>query len=111
MIPTPTPTLLEQLVDRVATATNHLAETILGCNATFWGQPTEVILAELNRDISVTMEVFGAQEPLAQACNDSLSLLESSKYTSRAPVTKGRADIVFDGTSFVVVPPTEPESV
>lgn len=99
----------EQLVLQAGEATHHLASTLATTNQQFWSLPTDRLLAVLNADVAATLATFAANTALGTQVNASLDALAVPKFGSRAPVTPGRSDIVFDGTAFVYVAPPEPE--
>jgi hypothetical protein len=99
----------EQLVLQAGEATHHLASTLASTNAAFWRTPTDRLLAILNADLPSTLATFEANTALGLQVNASLDALAVPRFSTRAPVTAGRSDIVFDGTAFVYVAPPEPE--
>ena len=101
----------EQLVLQAGEATHHLASTLTTTNAQFWSLPTDRLLAVLNADLPATLATFEANTALGLQVNASLDALAVPRFSTRAPVTAGRSDIVFDGTAFVYVAPPEPEPV
>jgi hypothetical protein len=98
----------EALVLQAGEATHHLASTLATTNAQFWAIPTDRLLAVLNADIPATLATFSANTALGLQVNASLDALAVPQFASRAPVTAGRSDVVFDGTAFVLVIPPEP---
>jgi hypothetical protein len=100
----------EQLVLQAGEATHHLASTLATTNAQFWSLPTDRLLAVLNADIPATLATFAATTALGLQVNASLDALAVPQFASRAPVTAGRSDIVFDGTAFIYIAPPEPNS-
>jgi len=96
-------------VIRAATALHHAAVILRAENDRFWSLPTERLLGVLNADIQRTLATFSANTTAGTAINALLDEEASPLLTARAPVTPGRSDIVFDGQSFVYVPPPEPE--
>jgi hypothetical protein len=98
----------EQLVLQAGEATHHLASTLATTNAQFWSLPTDRLLAVLNADIPATLATFAANTALGLQVNASLDALAVPQFASRAPVTAGRSDIVFDGTVFEYITPPEP---
>jgi len=99
----------EQLVLQAGEATHHLASTLATTNAAFWSLPTDRLLAVLNADIPATLATFAANTALGMQVNASLDALAVPRFATRAPVTAGRTDIVFDGAAFVYIAPPEPE--
>ena len=99
----------EQLVLQAGEATHHLASTLTTTNAQFWSLPTDRLLAVLNADVPATLATFAANTALGVQVNASLDALAVSRFATRAPVTAGRLDIVFDGAAFVYIAPPEPE--
>lgn len=99
----------EQLVLQAGEATHHLASTLATTNQQFWSLPTDRLLAVLNADIPATLATFAANTALGVQVNASLDALAVPRFATRAPVTAGRSDIVFDGAAFVYVAPPEPE--
>jgi hypothetical protein len=93
------------LIVSVGEAVNHLAAMMQRANQQFWGIETTRLLAILNEDVPVTLATFAANTELAGAVNAQLDGLDLQQFTFRAPMTKGREDIVFDGTEFVYVSP------
>ena len=99
----------DALILQAGEATHHLASTLASTNAQFWSLPTDRLLAVLNADIPATLATFEANTALGLQVNASLDALAVSRFSTRAPVTAGRSDIVFDGAAFVYVAPPEPE--
>lgn len=99
----------DQLVIRAAEATHHLASVLSTAHQAFWALPAERLLSVLNADIAATLATFQANTDLGTACNASLDAIALPHLSTRAPVTPGRADIVFDGTAFVYVPEPTPD--
>jgi hypothetical protein len=99
----------DALVLQAGEATHHLASTLASTNASFWSIPTDRLLAILNADLPSTLATFEANTALGLQVNASLDALAVPRFSTRAPVTAGRSDIVFDGASFVYVAPPEPE--
>ena len=95
----------EQLVLQAGEATHHLASTLTTTNAQFWSLPTDRLLAVLNADIPATLATFAANTALGVQVNASLDALAVPQFTTRAPVTAGRTDIVFNGTAFEYITP------
>ena len=93
----------EQLVLQAGEATHHLASTLATTNQQFWSLPTDRLLAVLNADIPATLATFAANTALGVQVNASLDALAVPRFATRAPVTAGRSDIIFDGTSFIQV--------
>jgi hypothetical protein len=98
----------EQLVLQAGEATHHLASTLASTNAQFWSLPTDRLLAVLNADIPATLATFAANTALGLQVNASLDALDVPRFASRAPVTAGRSDIIFNGTMFEYIAPPEP---
>ena len=98
----------EQLVLQAGEATHHLASVLASTNAMFWQLPTDRLLAVLNADVAATLATFQANTALGMTVNASLDALAVARFSARAPLEMGRADIVFDGAAFVYVAP-EPE--
>ena len=88
----------------VAEATHHLASTIRNANARFWELPTGRLLDLLNANVPLTLATFAANTALGTAVNASLDELALPQFPTRAPVQPGRADIIFDGTAFILKP-------
>ena len=93
---------------RAATALHHAATVIKSENTRFWAVPTVRLLAVLNADVPLTLATFAANTQAGTEVNALLDAVASPDLPTRAPVTAGRSDIVFDGTAFVYVAP-EPE--
>ena len=92
-----------------AQATNGLAATLKNANDQFWSLPTDRLLAVLNHDTQTTLATFAANSVTGNAINAVLDQLALPQFVNRAPVAQGRADIVFDGTEFVLVAPVGAE--
>ena len=88
----------------VAEATHHLAAILKARNERFWSQPTDRLLNVLNSDAAATISILATNEALGTAVNASLDALGSDRFPTRAPLSS-RADITFDGTAFIVIPP------
>ena len=99
----------EALILQAGEATHHLASTLATTNSAFWATPTDQLLETLNADIPTTLATFALNSSLGAAVNSSLDALDVATFSTRAPVTAGRSDIVFDGTAFVYVAPPAPE--
>jgi len=99
----------EALIMQAGQATHHLAVTLATTNSAFWATPTDQLLETLNADIPTTLATFALNSSLGAAVNSSLDALDVSAFSTRAPITAGRSDIVFDGTAFVYVAPPAPE--
>jgi hypothetical protein len=97
----------DQLVIAVGEATHHLAVTLSAASERFWSLPTNRLLAVLNADVLSSAATLTANADLSEAVNASLNALGSDRFPTRAPLI-GRSDITFDGTSFVLIPPTTP---
>jgi hypothetical protein len=95
-------------VIRCAEAAHHFACVLSNENARFWAIPTERLLAVLNNDVAITLATFQANTTAGMAVNAILDALNDSRFPTRAPIDTGRADIVFNGTEFALVPPEEP---
>lgn len=95
-------TFRDDLILRAAEATHHLASTLLAAHEEYWSLPTERLLAVLNDDVAATLETFALNTSIAQAINASLDSINLPQFPKRAPTTTGRADIVFNGTEFVL---------
>jgi hypothetical protein len=98
----------EALIMQAGQATHHLAITLTSTNTAFWATSTEQLLETLNADIPTTLATFALNSSLGAAVNSSLDALNVPAFSTRAPVTAGRSDIVFDGTAFVYVAPPVP---
>jgi hypothetical protein len=96
-------------VIRCAEAVHHLAVTLRNENEQFWSLPTDRLLAVLNYDIESTNTTFTANTAVGLVVNNILDQLALPQFQSRAPVTPGRTDIVFNGEIFEYVPPPDPE--
>ena len=96
-----------------AEAAHHLAAIMRNAHEWLWRLPTDRLLAILNADVEVTLATFSQNTALGLAANAALNALSLPEFPNRAPVEVGRADITFDGTAFVLLPPSEapvPES-
>lgn len=99
----------DESIIRCAEAAHHLAIILRIENDRFWSLPTEQLLAVLNHDVSTTLATFAANTATGTAINATLDQLDLPQLSARAPVTPGRTDIVFNGTAFEYVAPSEPE--
>jgi len=102
---------------RVAEALNHLIVIVCAANAEYWQRPDQELLAEMNANVSTTLEMFDGNYNLAVSLNasqDALNVVNEQGqpvYTARAPIARGRDDIGFaDGVFFVIQPEPQPES-
>lgn len=93
---------------RGAEALHHAAAVMRSEHSRFWAMPTERMLAVLNNDVSMTLELFQANTQAAQAINAVLDMLNHPGFAGRAPTETGRADIVFQDGAFVHIPAPEP---
>ena len=99
----------DESVLRAAEAANHLAAVLKNENERFWSLPTDRLLAVLNHDVPTTLATFEVNTATGNALNATLDQLALPQFPNRAPVTAGRADIVFNGTAFEYVAPPVPE--
>jgi len=100
-------------ISTVASATNLLASTLIDVNVRLWGLPTERLLALMNHiGVQRIENIFSANTVLGGAVNESLDLVDASKtiYKLRAPVTQGRADIVYNSELGLFVVEEQSES-
>ena len=88
-----------------AEAAHNLAAVMCNAHEWLWRLPTTRLLAILNADVAVTLATFSQNTALGLAANAALDALSLPEFPTRAPVEIGRADITFDGTAFVLVPP------
>jgi CRP-like cAMP-binding protein len=96
---------------RAATALHYAATVIATENDRFWSIPTDRLLAVLNENVALTISTFAANTQAATAINALLDAVAMPELSRRAPTEPARADIVFDGTSFVLVPPVAPDEI
>ena len=96
---------LESLIIRKAEAMHHFAVVSDAVSKEFWGEDPERIARVLNSNIERSLAIMSNDEAVNNPINAGLDLLNLAKYPTRAPVTKGREDIVFDGTQFVFAKP------
>jgi CRP-like cAMP-binding protein len=96
---------------RAATALHYAATVIATENNRFWSIPTDRLLAVLNENVALTLSTFAANTQAATAINALLDAVAMPELSRRAPTEPARADITFDGTSFVLVPPVAPEEI
>jgi len=97
---------------RVAEALNHTAAVLTREHNAIWRLPDDRLLAVLNASVSRTIAIAQAKDKAAQEINSLLNQLNIARYTNRAPIGLGRADVKFDETAklFVIIPPVdEPE--
>lgn len=99
----------DESIIRCAEAAHHFAAVLKNENDRFWALPTERLLAVMNHDVSTTLATFAANTATGTALNATLDQLDLPQFSTRAPVTPGRNDIVFNGTSFERVDMPEPE--
>jgi hypothetical protein len=90
-----------------AEAAHHLAAIMRNAHEWLWRLPNDRLLAILNADVEVTLATFSQNTALGLAANAALNALSLPEFPNRAPVEVGRADITFDGTAFVLLPPPE----
>jgi hypothetical protein len=101
----------EVRVLQCAEATHNLTAVMRNAHEWLWKLPTARLLAILNADVPVTLATFSQNTALGQAANAALDAVNLPELPTRAPVEMGRADIAFNGTAFVLLPPpTEPPS-
>jgi hypothetical protein len=93
---------------RAATALHYAATVLEAENARFWALPDDRLLAVLNDNAERTLTMFAANEAAANAINALLDEVGDETLTHRAPVSAGRSDILFDGTTFTIAPKPEP---
>ncbi len=100
----------DSLVLRVAEAANHLASVMTSVHAEFHSKlPPERLVAVLNDDVPASLAMLQGNTEIGTPICNWLDELGEDCFSARPPLTMGRADIVFDGTAFVYVAPTEPE--
>lgn len=100
---------LESLILRKAEAMHHFASVSKAVNSEFWALETSRLINLLNSDIPRSLAIMQNDFAVNGPVNAGLDLINLPRFSSRAPVTADRADIVFDGSQFVYVPPQEPE--
>ena len=93
---------------RAATALHYAATVLEAENTRFWALPDARLLAVLNDNAERTLAMFAANEAAANAINALLDQVADETLTHRAPVSAGRSDIQFDGTTFTIAPKPEP---
>ena len=96
-------------VIRCAEAVHHLAATLRNENEQFWSLPTDRLLAVLNHDVPTTQATFEVNTSVGIMINGLLDQLALPQFQNRAPVSAGRQDIVFNGSTYEYVAPPEPE--
>jgi hypothetical protein len=96
-------------VIRCAEAVHHLAATLRNENEHFWSLPTDRLLAVLNHDVPTTQATFEVNTSVGIMINGLLDQLALPQFQNRAPVSAGRQDIVFNGSTYEYVAPPEPE--
>ena len=94
----------DESVLRCAEAAHALAAQLRNEHARFWSLPTDRLLGVLNHDVGSTLAMFAANTAAGTSVNGLLDQLDDPRFSTRAPVTTGRADIAFVNGSFVVVP-------
>ncbi len=95
---------------RVVEAMHHLATTLKITNSEFWGSSDDEILTVLNDDISRTLQTFQANTEVGTLINNFLDIINKPEFSNRAPTETGRADVIFDGTQFIIpIPPIQAE--
>ena len=97
---------------RVAEALNHTAAILTREHKTIWALPDDRLLALLNADVKRTIASATAKDKAAVEINSLLNQLNLSRYTNRAPVGLGRADVKFDEATskFVLIPAELPST-
>lgn len=99
---------------RAAEAIHHAITVITVLNQEYWSQSLPELLEEMNTDVAETIEKFEGNYKLAVALNaaqDRLGVEDehgNPVFFARAPLTRGRTDIVFQDGQFVHVPPAAP---
>lgn len=88
-----------------AAAAHNLAVVMGDVHRWLWTLPDDRLLAVLNDDIQTTQETLTQNATLGAAVNAALDAMALPMFPTRAPVTIGRADVVFDVDHFVIVPP------
>jgi hypothetical protein len=91
-----------------AEAVHHLAATLRNENEHFWSLPTDRLLAVLNHDVPTTQATFEVNTSVGIMINGLLDQLALPQFSTRAPVSAGRQDIVFNGSTYEYVAPPEP---
>lgn len=86
---------------RAAEAAHHFAVVLKNENDLFWSLPTDRLLEILNYDVPTTLATFKANTEIGIALNSTLDQLALPQFSTRAPTTVGRQDIVFNDTIFV----------
>lgn len=98
----------DESVLRCAEAAHNFASHLANEHARFWALPTDRLLALLNYDVQATLAMFAANTSAGTSVNALLDQLGDPRFATRAPVTIGRPDIVFNNGLFELNP--EPES-
>jgi hypothetical protein len=99
----------DEAVLKVASVIHSLVSVLKETNKSFWSLPTDRLLAVLNHDVPTTQTTFDVNTSLGIMLNGLLDQLALPQFQNRAPVTAGRQDIVFNGSTYEYVAPPEPE--
>ena len=100
---------LDKGILRVGEALNHAAAVLTREHNAIWSLPDDRLLAVLNADIQRTVAIASAKDKAAAEVNSLLNQLNIARFTNRAPIGLGRADVKYDEDAklFVIVPPVE----
>lgn len=101
---------LDKSILDVAEAFNHAAAKLSAAHGKTWSLPDDRLLAVLNANVQRTVALSNVKDEAASKINDLLNRLNIARFTNRAPIGIGRADVKFDQDSkkFVIIPPAEP---
>ena len=95
----------EALVLQVAEAVNHLAATLVSVNKQFYSVDSEILVDDLNANLTSSLELMSANAALGTVINDHLDTLALDKYSKRVPLIISDPTISFDGSQFVYTEP------
>lgn len=102
---------LESLIVRKAEAMNHFASVSKSVNDEFWAIDPIRLVALLNSNIERSLSIMQNDLAVNAPINAGLDAINITAFSARAPLGPNRSDIVFNGMTFVHVPPENPEEI
>lgn len=81
---------------RAAEALNHAAGVLAREHNYIWSLPDDRLLALLNANVQRSIAIAQAKDKAAAEINSLLNQLNIARFTNRAPIGFGRADVSFN---------------
>ena len=98
---------LDKGIVRVGEALNHAAAVLTREHQAIWRLPDDRLLAVLNANVARTIAISQAKDKAAMEVNSLLNTLNIARFTNRAPIGIGRADVkppTQENPVFTIVP-------